>query len=106
MKSKDAYPSGWIEPKEEAKKLPYFILRTKNHLLPIYLNLSERGARKISLIKKIEGDIWYMNDEIKLYLKNKHKKYIETRVHEFAKFIEVKGDYVIDLQQWAYSKGF
>lgn len=62
--------------------------------------------RKISRIKKIEGDIWMMNSELKAYLKRKHNKYIETRVHELAKSIETKGDYVNDLLQWAYSKGF
>lgn len=103
---KETYPSGWIPPNDEAKNLPYFISRTKNHVLPIYLSLSNRGARKIALIKKIDGDIWMLNDEIKSYLKNKYNKYIETRVHEFTHQIEVKGDYVNDLIKWAHSKGF
>ncbi|XP_049875221.1 probable 39S ribosomal protein L49, mitochondrial [Pectinophora gossypiella] len=103
---KDSYPSGWIPPKEEAKDLPYFISRNKNSSLPIYLNLTFRGMRKISKIKRIEGDIWHLNGEIKGYLKDKFGKYIETRVHEPGRFIEVKGDYVEDLCDWAYSKGF
>lgn len=103
---KHSYPSGWVPPKEEAKDLPYFIPRDKNHDPPIYLEITYRGMRKISRIKKIEGDIWMMNSEIKAYLKSKHNTYIETRVHELAKSIETKGDYVNDLLQWAYSKGF
>ncbi|XP_041981319.1 probable 39S ribosomal protein L49, mitochondrial [Aricia agestis] len=103
---KEKYPSGWIPPKEEAKNLPYFIARTKNHEVPIYLNRSYRGQRQISKIKHIEGDIWAMNDEIKAYLKNTHKRYVETRVHELGKFIEVKGDFVTSLHNWAYSKGY
>lgn len=103
---KDYFPSGWLPPKEDAKEGLYFIERTKNHQLPIYLHLSCRGSRKISMIKKIDGDIWLLNDEIKAYLKEKHYKYIETRVHELAKFIEVKGDYVNDLRNWAHLKGF
>lgn len=103
---KDQYPSGWIPPKEEAKNLPYFITRTKNSEMPIYLKQTFRGMRKISTVRKIEGDIWLMNDEIKSFLKKKHQKYVETRVHELGRFIEVKGDYVNDLRDWAFSKGF
>lgn len=62
--------------------------------------------RKISQIKKIEGDIWLFNDDIKSYLKKKTKRHVETRVQEVARFIEVKGDHVNDLIKWAYSKGF
>lgn len=103
---KEVYPSGWIPPKEEARNLPYFIPRTKNHELPIYLDISYRGQRKISLIKKIEGDIWLLNDEIRNHLKNTHNRYVATRVHELGRFIEAKGDFVVSLRNWAYSKGF
>lgn len=106
VKPKSNYPSGFVPPKEEALNHPYYIPRTKNQEIPIYLDLTFRGHRKISLIRKIEGDIWLLNDEIKQLLKNKYKKYIETRVHELGRFIEVKGDYVIDLKNWALSKGF
>lgn len=103
---KDNYPSGWIPPQEEARNLPYFIPRTKNHQIPIYLCLSHKGNRKISKIKKIEGDIWLMNDELKAYLEKVNNRYVETRVHEMGKFIEVKGDFVNPLKEWAFSKGF
>ncbi|XP_011557217.3 probable 39S ribosomal protein L49, mitochondrial [Plutella xylostella] len=103
---KESYPSGWISPKEEAKDLPFFIPRTKNHMLPIYLKTINRGTTKSTLIRKIEGDIWLMNDEIRAYLKEMNNKFIQTRVHELARFIEIKGDYVDDASKWAYSKGF
>ncbi|KAI8431939.1 hypothetical protein MSG28_004476 [Choristoneura fumiferana] len=106
VKPKAKYPSGWIPPKEEAAELPFFITRTKNHELPIYLNQTFRGQRKITIIKKIEGDIWLMNDEIKELLENERKRYVETRVHELGRFIEVKGDHVNYLRDWAHSKGF
>lgn len=82
---KDSYPSGWVPPKEEALNHPYFLSRTKNAELPIYLKITYRGMRKISIIRKIEGDIWLLNDEIKQYLKQKNKRYVETRVHEVAR---------------------
>lgn len=106
VKPKEKYPSGWIPPCEEAKKLPYFISRSKNQELPIYLNITFRGMRKITQIRKIEGDIWLLNDLIKELLKENAHKYVETRVHELGRFIEVKGDYVNVLRDWAYSKGF
>ncbi|KAL0829086.1 hypothetical protein ABMA28_003943 [Loxostege sticticalis] len=106
VKPKDSYPSGWVPPKEEATNHPYFMRRTKNHEVPIYLNLYDRGQRKITKLKRIEGDIWSMNDEIKSLLEKKANKYVETRVHELGTFIEVKGDYVNELKEWALSKGF
>lgn len=104
---KEEYPSGWVPPKEEAINQPYFIQRTKNYELPIYLDITYRGMRKISKIRNIDGDIWLMNDEIKAYLKKKNNsRFIVTRVHEVARNIEAKGDYVNDLREWALSKGF
>lgn len=103
---KESYPSGWVPPNEKAVEHPFFIQRTKNHELPIYLRITYRGIRKISMIRKIEGDIWLLNDEIKAYLKKKNNRYVETRVHEVAKLIEAKGDYVLNLKEWALSKGF
>ncbi|CAK1583055.1 unnamed protein product [Parnassius mnemosyne] len=103
---KEKYPSGWIPPREEARNLPFFVSRTKNHELPIYLNITFRGMRKITQIRKIDGDIWLLNDEIKIYLKEAAKRYVETKVHELGKFIEVKGDYVNVLRDWAHTKGF
>ncbi|XP_023947489.1 probable 39S ribosomal protein L49, mitochondrial [Bicyclus anynana] len=103
---KETYPSGWIPPKEEAKNLPYFIARTRNHQMPIYLDLSMKGTRKISLIRRIEGDIWLLNDLIKEHLQKTQKRYVETRVHELGRFIEVKGDFVTTLRDWAYAQGF
>lgn len=103
---KDKYPSGWVPPKEEAVNNPYFISRTKNGELPIYLEITHRGMRRVSKLKKIDGDLWLMNDDIREFLKSKHNRFVMTRVHEFAKFIEVKGDFVNDLKDWALSKGF
>nr|XP_026498039.1 probable 39S ribosomal protein L49, mitochondrial [Vanessa tameamea] len=106
VQPKETYPSGWIPPKEEAKDLPYFMPRTKNHELPIYLVITQKGQRKVSMLRKIEGDIWLMNDLIKEHLQKNFNRYIETRVHELGRFIEVKGDFVNSLREWAYSKGF
>ena len=39
--------------------LPFFVPRTKNHMVPVYLNFEAvRDERKITIIKHIEGDIW------------------------------------------------
>lgn len=106
VKPKDSYPSGWIPQQEEAINHPYYIQRTKNHAIPIYLKLSQRGIRKTTLVKKIEGDIWMMNEEIKSFLKQKNNRYVETRVNEVSRVIEAKGDFVNDVIEWALSKGF
>ena len=44
---------------ERQPNLPFFVGRTKNHMVPVYLDLEAiRGQRKITMIKHIEGDIW------------------------------------------------
>ncbi|XP_014212887.1 probable 39S ribosomal protein L49, mitochondrial [Copidosoma floridanum] len=103
-------PSGWVPPKEEARELPYFIQRNKNHMQPVYLELSYRNSRKITCIRLIQGDIWQLEKDIKMYLqkksKNKHLKEAGSRVSEIAGTIKFRGDYVSLVKAWMDMKGF
>lgn len=50
---------------ETAPNLPYFVNRTRNGMLPLYLNFEEvRDMRKITTLRHIEGDIWVCLDFI------------------------------------------
>lgn len=43
---------------EKTASLPYNIERTKNHMLPIYVEETDANTRKFTRIKNIQGDIW------------------------------------------------
>jgi len=50
-------PSGWTPPSEVPPDLPYMIRRSRMHNVPVYTDITN-GSRIITLLRKIEGDIW------------------------------------------------
>ncbi|PVD25604.1 hypothetical protein C0Q70_13262 [Pomacea canaliculata] len=83
-------PSGWIPQKEADLTLPYFVRRTKNHMLPIYQELRNGNTRKLVKIRYIEGDIWALDADLREYLQQvTGSKIIATQVHEIARWIRV-----------------
>ncbi|XP_046439590.1 39S ribosomal protein L49, mitochondrial-like [Daphnia pulex] len=101
------YASDWIPPSDTPPNLPYFVKRTKNFMVPVYLNFEEvRNARKITIIRHIEGDIWALEQAIKSHLENLTKKPVVSRVHEVAMHIKFRGDYVNEVKKWLMNAGF
>ncbi|XP_046624517.1 probable 39S ribosomal protein L49, mitochondrial isoform X1 [Neodiprion virginianus] len=99
------YPSGWAPQSEDALKLPYFVSRTRNYLQPVYLQRSFRGMRRITILRKIEGDIWLLEAELKKHLEETTGKSIGTQIHEVAGILKFKGDQVIRIKEWLTTKG-
>lgn len=130
-------PSGWIQPKsnlythnllinfslqidynnvfllrfqtEEALKLPYFISRTKNHQQPVYLRIKIVRQVRDTVVKKIEGDIWQLQEDLKKYLTSKSKRYvvnIACCVDEMGGKLTFRGDHVNHIKNWMNEKGF
>lgn len=103
---KAEYPSGWAPPDPTRfKDLPYFVKRTRNYMLPVYLEIAFRGQRHISMLKNIEGDIWKLEEELHRMLENKIGKRIFSRINEMNRTIKFKGDYVTLIQKYLLSKG-
>lgn len=102
-------PSGW-KPQKSAGELreifPYFVSRTKNHQVPVYLSSTFRGQRKITKLRRIEGDIWALEKELKQTLQSALKKRIETRVNEVSGQIDFKGIHVDMISDYLMAKGF
>lgn len=72
---------------------------------PVYLLNSFRGMRKVTLIRKIQGDIWLLESELTQYLKESTGKAIGVRVNELVGMIQFRGDYVSLVKKWLHSKG-
>lgn len=104
--SKDAYPSGWSPSNPEANKHPYFIARTRNHMIPVYLEIDHRGLRRITRIKFISGDIWTLYHDVMGYIKDYLAKTERAQVNELNRQIVINGDYVNLIKDFLAKKGF
>ncbi|KAK5605263.1 hypothetical protein CRENBAI_017064 [Crenichthys baileyi] len=100
-----ATPSGWIPPAESPPPLPYMIRRSRMHNIPVYTDLTH-GNRKMTLVRKVEGDIWALEKDVKEYLKQVTGKELPTQVNEVTMTLKVKGHFDQELKDWLASKGF
>ncbi|XP_055638657.1 probable 39S ribosomal protein L49, mitochondrial [Toxorhynchites rutilus septentrionalis] len=102
--SKATYPSGWKPPKPDVD-LKYFVPRTKNYMLPVYLRRTFRGQRIVTALRRVDGDIWQLEAELRYLIEKKLQKQIVTRVNEMNGLIEFKGDYVTIIKDYLHDKG-
>lgn len=100
---KSEYPSGW-RPQTNLDN-PYYVARTKNHMIPAYLNLYFRGQRKVTKLRKIQGDIWLLERELRECIEKRIGKKIATRVNELSGQIWFKGDYATIVTDFLIKKG-
>lgn len=103
---KSEYPSGWKPPSESSSSHPYYIERNRNHMYPLYLKIQGRGQIKTTKLKRIQGDIWALHDDLKVYLEKRSKKYVHMQIQEVSGHINIKGDYVSIVEEWLQDKGF
>lgn len=76
-------------------------------MLPVYLKISERGMRRITAIKRVEGDIWKLSSELVEYLKPKmYYSTIGVKVEELKRTIFLRGDYLEYTKRFLSDKGF
>lgn len=88
------YPSGWKPQENITEDLPFYITRTKNHMIPVYLKISQRGTKRLTYVKKIQGDIWLMEKKLLEFLQREEIRPIRSQVNELARHICFHGDYV------------
>lgn len=106
-KIKEEYPSGW-QPQnpEKYKDLPYFLKRTRNFMLPVYLDISYRGTRRLTYVRKIEGDIWKLEQDLVRVIRERiGNNPVFSQINEMNRTIKIKGDYVTLIQKYLYTKG-
>lgn len=101
---KESYPSGW-KPANPQPGLKYVVLRTKNHMLPVYLRRAYRGQRRITAVRHVEGDIWLLEAELRYLIEKQLNRPIITRVNEMSGQIELKGDHVAFVEKFLLEKG-
>ena len=105
---KQTYSSGWQPQKSSlCDKSKYFIARTKNHMIPVYLHRTFRGERRVTVIRRIEGDLWTLEKELReIVEKSRNGKLCASRVNEMSGQIRFHGDYVNLIKDHLMSKGY
>ncbi|KAG8192603.1 hypothetical protein JTE90_017170 [Oedothorax gibbosus] len=99
-------PTGWRAPAEQVPDLPYFVERSKNHMLPVYENRVYKDRVLVTQVDTVKGDIWVFEQDLKQFLQKELGKKVETHVNEIACFVNVKGSHVELIKGWLYDKGF
>lgn len=100
---KSEYPSGW-QPQTNIDH-PYYVARTKNHMIPVYMVTYYRGMRRITRLRKIQGDIWLLERELRECIEKRIGKKIASRVNELSGQILFKGDCLTIIQEFLMKKG-
>ncbi|XP_076290717.1 mitochondrial ribosomal protein L49 [Lasioglossum baleicum] len=100
------YASGWKPPTAKPGDYPYYVQRSKNFMLPVYLRVYNRGLRKLTILKRIQGDIWALEAELKEHMQKETGKPIGMRINELVGIIKFRGDFVSLIRRWMDSKGF
>ncbi|ALC48507.1 mRpL49 [Drosophila busckii] len=105
--AKPAYPSGWQPATADGTAEGYLVARTKNHMVPVYLQTRFRGERRITVVRRIQGNIWALEQELREVVQRaRNGKICATRVNELSGQIHIHGDYVDILREHLKSKGF
>lgn len=104
-KKKATYASGWQAPSENLFDKPYYVERTKNHMIPVYLERTHRNMRRLTFVKRIKGDIWLLEEELREFLQKENRGLIRSQVNEFAGYICFHGDHVNAIKYYLLKKG-
>lgn len=101
-------PSGWVPPPEQPPDLPYFIARTRGRLLPVYYYLHSDQDSCRTIVKKITGDLWKLEEDLRIHLESllDNKQRILTSVQEPDGVVVFKGRYLHQIVDWLHKQGF
>lgn len=103
---KAEYPSGWQPQTIDPTKAPYMIHRNKNHMIPVYLHTGERNQRQITMVKRIQGDIHALAEDLLIFLEDYTGRKVPMRINEYTGIIFIKRDYVNLIKDYLMKKGY
>lgn len=89
----------------DAANGPYYVRRSRNHMVPVYLSIANRGLRKRTTIRHVLGDIWLFSADLKKYIENEVKHDVGLKVDEVGSRVVLRGDYLHFAQQFILEKG-
>ncbi|XP_012876540.1 PREDICTED: 39S ribosomal protein L49, mitochondrial [Dipodomys ordii] len=98
-------PSGWQPPRDPPPNLPYVVRRSRMYNIPVYRDITH-GNRQMTVIRKVEGDIWALQKDVEDFLSPLLGKKPVTQVNEVTGTLRVKGYFDEQLKTWLLEKGF
>ncbi|ELV11955.1 39S ribosomal protein L49, mitochondrial [Tupaia chinensis] len=98
-------PSGWQPPRDPPPKLSYSVQCSRMYNIPIYKDITH-GNRQMTVIWKVEGDIWALQKDVEEFLSPLLGKTPLTQVNEVTCTLPVKGYSDQQLKAWLPEKGF
>ncbi|CAG8519771.1 10798_t:CDS:2 [Paraglomus brasilianum] len=94
-----------IDPNRPIVQYPYFVERSRYGELPVYYCIKNGRTRQLTTIRRIEGNLQALRDDIVKELFPGALKG-EVKINETSCQIIIKGNVRRDVMQWLYDKGF
>lgn len=104
-------PSGFVAPPPPSSAssshvLPYFVARTRNNLLPVYKQVDYQDQLAKTLIRKVTGDIWALEEELRSVVQPLQEERILSSVNESNGEIKFLGSWEKQVADHLIKLGF
>ncbi|PAA75892.1 hypothetical protein BOX15_Mlig001027g9, partial [Macrostomum lignano] len=110
-------PSGWSPPSPDALAgrtgRPYAVLRTRNHMLPIYYAETDRrrtenvpGTRRMTIVKRIQGDTAALAHDLRRLLEPDNDGPLFVQVDDVSGTIRIVGQHEQRVAKFLMDCGF
>lgn len=110
--NKEKYPSGFEKPKisaeESLEKYGYFVGRTSNFMLPVYVEVLARDNREElrTKVRKVEGNLFQLRQDLDQHLFDLYQRQFIAQVSEIQHQILFLGDFEEEIKEFLLNKGF
>ncbi|XP_054374249.1 39S ribosomal protein L49, mitochondrial isoform X1 [Molothrus ater] len=91
-------------PQTPPPDLPYFVRRSRLHNLPVYLGL--RQGRRLTELRRIHGDIWALERDLRAFLGSQGVPEVAAQVNEVTGTLRLRGHWGAQVRQWLLQRGF
>ncbi|KAJ2089830.1 mitochondrial 54S ribosomal protein img2 [Coemansia sp. RSA 986] len=79
----------------------YFVNRTRFQSLPVYVDIKNGKTRKLTLVRRIEGDIQALRNELSSFLDDG-----SIQIKSISNQLVIKGDRSSEVREWLTKRGF
>ena len=107
----DRYPSGFLPqkngPDESVEMYQYYVGRTFNHMLPVYLDslCKDNSEHLFTTVKRAEGNLYQLRKDIDDFLFAMYKREFICQVSELQNSLRYKGDLQEEIKIFLLNKG-
>ncbi|KAF2481939.1 mitochondrial large subunit ribosomal protein-domain-containing protein [Neohortaea acidophila] len=96
-------PVAPLPPAECAPNLAYFVTRTRNNELPVYHDSKRGGNMKLTLVRKIDGEVEVLRDQLRARL---HLKKEDCIVNPITRQVVMKGHWKPEVANFLRERQF